>query len=117
MLYPASNLCYPKRKRWPCRCARASRQSAKPFMASPSAHQPTSERLLAPPSAHTTIRIEPPRGLLELRLKEVWDYRELLYFLVWRDVKVRYKQTAVGVLWVVLQPLMAMGVFTIFFGR
>jgi lipopolysaccharide transport system permease protein len=63
------------------------------------------------------VRIEPPRGLLELHLKEVWDYRELLYFLVWRDVKVRYKQTAVGVLWVVLQPLMTMGVFTIFFGR
>jgi lipopolysaccharide transport system permease protein len=63
------------------------------------------------------MRIEPPRGWLELHLTEVWDYRELLYFLVWRDLKVRYKQTAVGVLWVVLQPLMAMGVFTIFFGR
>jgi lipopolysaccharide transport system permease protein len=63
------------------------------------------------------VRIEPPRGWLELHLKEVWDYRELLYFFVWRDVKVRYKQTAIGVLWVVLQPLMTMGVFTIFFGR
>jgi len=63
------------------------------------------------------IRIEPPRGLLELRLAEVWQYRELLYFFVWRDVKVRYKQTVIGVLWVVLQPLMTMGVFTIFFGR
>ena len=46
-----------------------------------------------------TIRIEPPRGLLELRLPEVWAYRELLYFFVWRDVKIRYKQTAIGVLW------------------
>ena len=50
-------------------------------------------------------------------LHEVWDYRELLYFFVWRDVKVRYKQTVIGVLWVVLQPLMTMGVFTLFFGR
>jgi lipopolysaccharide transport system permease protein len=63
------------------------------------------------------VRIEPPRGWLELRLGEVWEYRELLYFFVWRDVKVRYKQTVIGVLWVVLQPLMTMGVFTIFFGR
>lgn len=64
-----------------------------------------------------TVRIEPPHGWLELRLREVWDYRELLYFFVWRDVKVRYKQTVIGVAWVVLQPLMTMGVFTLFFGR
>jgi lipopolysaccharide transport system permease protein len=64
-----------------------------------------------------TVRIEPPRGLLELRLREVWAYRELLYFFVWRDVKVRYKQTAIGVLWVVLQPVLTMLVFTLFFGR
>jgi lipopolysaccharide transport system permease protein len=67
--------------------------------------------------ASTTIRIEPPRGLLELRLREVWAYRELLYFFVWRDVKIRYKQTAIGVLWVVLQPVLNMLVFTLFFGR
>jgi lipopolysaccharide transport system permease protein len=54
---------------------------------------------------------------LELRLAEVWQYRELLYFFVWRDIKVRYKQTVFGVLWVVVQPLMTMGVFTVFFGR
>lgn len=78
----------------------------------------------APPSSvaplhvqAAVVRIEPPKGWLELRLGEVWEYRELLYFFVWRDVKVRYKQTVVGVLWVVLQPLMTMGVFTIFFGR
>jgi lipopolysaccharide transport system permease protein len=47
----------------------------------------------------------------------VWMYRELLYFFVWRDLKVRYKQTVIGVAWVVLQPLMSMGVFTLFFGR
>jgi lipopolysaccharide transport system permease protein len=64
-----------------------------------------------------TVRIEPPRGWLELRLREVWVYRELLYFLIWRDLKVRYKQTAIGASWVVLQPLMSMGVFTLFFGR
>ena len=44
-----------------------------------------------------TIRIDPPRMLFGLRLKELWTYRELLYFLVWRDIKVRYKQTAIGV--------------------
>ena len=48
--------------------------------------------------------IEPPRGWFNLPLKELWDYRELLYFYVWRDVKVRYKQPIIGVLWVVLQP-------------
>jgi ABC-type polysaccharide/polyol phosphate export permease len=54
----------------------------------------------------STVRIEPPRGLLGLRSGEVWDYRELLYFFVWRDVKIRYKQTAIGVLWVALQPVL-----------
>src|SRR5215813_4502596 len=63
------------------------------------------------------IRIEPPRGVFELRLREVWAYRELLYFFVWRDVKIRYKQTAIGVLWVILQPVLNMLVFTLFFGR
>ncbi len=69
------------------------------------------------PSGPATMRIEPPHGWLELRLHEVWQYRELLYFFVWRDVKVRYKQTVIGIAWVVLQPLMTMGVFTLFFGR
>ena len=64
-----------------------------------------------------TVRIEPMRGGLDLRLGELWRYRELLYFFVWRDVKVRYKQTAIGVLWVILQPLLSMLVFTLFFGR
>ena len=65
----------------------------------------------------TTLRIEPPGGLLELRLREVWAYRELLYFFIWRDVKIRYKQTAIGVMWVILQPVLNMLVFTLFFGR
>jgi lipopolysaccharide transport system permease protein len=63
------------------------------------------------------VRIEPPHGWLDLRLADVWEYRELLYFFVWRDIKIRYKQTVIGVLWVVLQPLLTMGVFTLFFGR
>ncbi len=50
-------------------------------------------------------------------MREVWAYRELLYFFVWRDLKVRYKQTVVGVSWVIIQPLLSMGVFTLFFGR
>ena len=69
------------------------------------------------PGASSTIRIEPPRGFFELRLREVWAYRELLYFFIWRDVKIRYKQTAIGVLWVILQPVLNMLVFTLFFGR
>src|ERR1700719_4755393 len=73
--------------------------------------------LPVPASTPSVVRIEPPRGWLELRLAEVWEYRELLYFFAMRDIKIRYKQTAIGVLWVVLQPLMTMGVFTIFFGR
>jgi lipopolysaccharide transport system permease protein len=63
------------------------------------------------------VRIEPARSFLDLRLREAWSYRELLYFFMWRDVKVRYKQTVIGVAWVVLQPLLSMGVFTLFFGR
>lgn len=70
-----------------------------------------------PSMAVSTTRIEPPRGWFDLRLKELWSYRELLYFFVWRDVKIRYKQTAIGVLWVVLQPLLTMLVFTLFFGK
>lgn len=71
----------------------------------------------AHPSRPIVTRIEPPRGLFNLRLAELWAYRELLYFFVLRDVKIRYKQTAVGVLWVILQPLLTMAVFTLFFGR
>jgi len=76
----------------------------------------TSPPASRPPGA-LTVRIEPPHGWFELRLKELWAYRELLYFLVWRDVKVRYKQTAIGVSWVIVQPLLTMLVATLFFGR
>lgn len=61
--------------------------------------------------------IQRTRGFQLLDLSELWAYRELLYFLAWRDIKVRYKQTAVGVLWSVLQPAAMMVVFTFFFGR
>jgi lipopolysaccharide transport system permease protein len=63
------------------------------------------------------LRITPPGRWWIIPFGEVWEYRELLYFLVWRDVKVRYKQTAIGIAWVLLQPLLTMAVFTLFFGR
>ncbi len=63
------------------------------------------------------IRIEPSKGLVSLHLKDVWEYRELLYFLTWRDIKVRYKQSLLGVGWSVLQPLLTMIIFTFVFGR
>jgi lipopolysaccharide transport system permease protein len=63
------------------------------------------------------IRIEPSRGWVSLGLKELWAYRELLYFLVWRDIKVRYKQTVMGVAWAIIQPLFTMVIFSLFFGR
>jgi lipopolysaccharide transport system permease protein len=63
------------------------------------------------------IRIEPSKGWVALQLEELWAYRELLYFLIWRDVKVRYKQTAIGAAWAIIQPLFTMIVFSLFFGR
>jgi lipopolysaccharide transport system permease protein len=63
------------------------------------------------------LRIEPTRGFPRLRLGEIWKSRELLYFLVWRDLKVRYKQTALGAAWAIIQPVMTMIVFSIFFGK
>ena len=63
------------------------------------------------------LRIEPSRGWVSLRLGELWLYRELLYFLTWRDIKVRYKQTALGATWAIIQPFLTMVVFSLFFGR
>ena len=63
------------------------------------------------------MRIAPSRGWVALQLKEVWAYRELLYFMIWRDVKVRYKQTALGAAWAIIQPVFTMIVFSLFFGR
>ncbi len=64
---------------------------------------------------HLTIR--PSKGWVSLKLDELWAYRELLYFLTWRDVKVRYKQTVIGVAWAIIQPFMTMVVFSLFFGQ
>lgn len=61
--------------------------------------------------------IEPKKGLIAVDLKELWNYRELLYFLTKRDIKVRYKQTILGGLWAIIQPVFTMVVFTLFFGR
>jgi lipopolysaccharide transport system permease protein len=61
--------------------------------------------------------IEPSQGWVALKLRELWEYRELLYFLIWRDIKVRYKQTAFGAVWAIIQPFFTMVVFSIFFGR
>lgn len=68
-------------------------------------------------TARALTVIEPRRGWVGVDFAELWSYRELLYFLVWRDVKVRYKQTILGAAWAVLQPLLTMVVFTLFFGR
>lgn len=61
--------------------------------------------------------IEPRRAWVALKLRDLWQYRELLYFLTWRDLKVRYKQTALGAAWAVMQPLFTMLLFTVFFGK
>ena len=71
------------------------------------------ERVFAAP----VIRIEPSRGWISLKLDELWEYRELLYFLAWRDIKIRYKQTALGAAWAIIQPFFTMVIFSIFFGR
>src|SRR5690242_19588680 len=71
--------------------------------------------LPAPPVS--TLRIAPSKGWVPLKLRELWEYRELLYFLVWRDIKVRYKQTALGATWAIIQPFFTMVVFSLFFGR
>jgi lipopolysaccharide transport system permease protein len=69
-----------------------------------------------PPPLATTV-IEPARGWVPLKVGELWEYREVLYFLIWRDIKVRYRQTLIGAAWAIIQPLMTMVVFSIFFGR
>jgi lipopolysaccharide transport system permease protein len=63
------------------------------------------------------VHIEPSRGWASLKLHELWEYRELLYFLIWRDIKVRYKQTALGASWAIIQPFVTMVVFSLFFGK
>lgn len=67
------------------------------------------------PSSYT--RIEATRGWASLKLAELWEYRELIYFFTWRDIKVRYKQTVLGALWAIIQPFFTMLIFTLFFGK
>ena len=71
----------------------------------------------APETAPVVTVILPSRGWAPLDLRELWRYRELLYFLTWRDIKIRYKQTMLGASWAVLQPLLTMAVFSLFFGK
>jgi lipopolysaccharide transport system permease protein len=75
---------------------------------------PASQTSQLPPPV---LRIEPQQGWTDLALRELWAFRELLYFFVWRDIKVRYKQTVIGAAWAVLQPFLTMVVFSIFFGK
>jgi lipopolysaccharide transport system permease protein len=70
-------------------------------------------RILAP----NVIIIQPSRGWVSLKLRELWEYRELFFFLTWRDIKVRYKQTALGAAWAIIQPFFTMVVFSLFFGK
>jgi lipopolysaccharide transport system permease protein len=63
------------------------------------------------------VTIKPSNGWVSLRLQELWEHRELIYFLIWRDIKVRYKQTVLGAAWAIIQPLFTMAVFAVFFGH
>jgi len=77
---------------------------------------PQPERKFTSASPEPLLLIEPSKGWVSLKLGELWKYRELLYFLTWRDIKVRYKQTVIGAAWAILQPVLTMVVFSIFFG-
>ena len=68
-------------------------------------------------TARTILHIRPSKGWVSIKLDELWQYRELLYFLVWRDIKVRYKQTTLGATWAIIQPVFTMIVFSLFFGK
>jgi len=72
---------------------------------------------LCPPREVPVTVIRPSRGWISLNLRDLWEYRELLYFLTWRDIKVRYKQTVLGAAWAIIQPFFTMVVFSLFFGR
>jgi lipopolysaccharide transport system permease protein len=67
--------------------------------------------------ADYTVVIRPSKGFTKLALVELWQFRELFYFLVWRDVKIRYKQTVIGAAWAIVQPVMTMVIFTVIFGN
>src|SRR5512136_473870 len=69
------------------------------------------------PCTQNTTLIKPSRGWVSLNFKDLWKYRELFYFLAWRDIKIRYKQTVLGAAWAVIQPFFTMVVFSLFFGK
>src|SRR6202521_3873730 len=75
------------------------------------------EAISAAPLNKGFMRIQPSKGWVSLKFHELWEYRELFYFLIWRDVKVRYKQTALGAAWAIIQPLFTVVIFSLFFGR
>src|ERR1700692_66757 len=77
----------------------------------------TEVAMMEAPHEFPVMHIAARRGWLALDLPELWAYRELLYFFVWRDIKVRYKQTVIGAAWAVLQPVLTMIVFSLFFGK
>jgi lipopolysaccharide transport system permease protein len=92
------------------------------LLTTPNEKLPTSESELVQDKAHElpdkpVLIIEPSASWLAFGLRDLWFYRELFYFLIWRDVKVRYKQTVLGAAWVIIQPLVTMLIFTLFFGR
>jgi len=78
---------------------------------------PSANSDLALPGEISVVVIRPAQGWIPLNLRDLWEYRELLYFLTWRDIKVRYKQTALGAAWAIIQPFFTMVVFSLFFGR
>ncbi len=69
------------------------------------------------PCTQNILLIKPSRGWVSLKLNDLWEYRELLYFLAWRDIKIRYKQTVLGAAWAIIQPFFTMIVFSLFFGK
>lgn len=75
----------------------------------------TNNTIKVPDNIPVTI-IKPSKGWMPINLHELWEFRDLLYFFTWRDIKIRYKQTVLGFAWAVIQPFFAMIIFTIFFG-
>jgi len=78
---------------------------------------PRKDHAPATPADLPRTRIKPSKGWAWPKLRELWNYRELLFFFAWRDIKVRYKQTVMGVLWAIIQPFLTMVIFSLFFGR
>ncbi len=77
---------------------------------------PEEKQVVHKPELHL-LRLQSSKGWVSLNLRELWEFRELLYFLTWRDIKIRYKQTALGASWAIIQPVFTMIVFSIFFGK